>query len=343
MLIKILILVFCRLPVGVLLVLTLLSSPALAESPIEVGVGLKVDQITSINQKQENFGIVASLIMEWHEPQLATKPGEKALPQAMYKSSDFVKILSERQIPWPANYFYNLQGRVDYQNQMVAVDPKGNIKYFARFTATFQAPDFDFRQFPLDEQIFHLKLDSLPSVSVISYKALEDFSGLSDTLGEEEWILEDSRVEITTHTNLGVTAPRFILSFQGNRHLNYYIVRILIPVTIIILVSWFTFFLKDYGKRIDLASGNLLLFIAFNFTIANDLPRLGYTTLMDTFMMATFGITGLVVLANVLLRRMQRHGRDTLIDRIDDIGVWAYPLLYIGGGFLMFLMFYAQN
>ena len=67
------------------------------------------------------------------------------------------------------------------------------------------------------------------------------------------------------------------------------------------------------------------------------------TTLMDTFMMATFGITGLVVLANVLLRRMQRHGKDTLIDRIDDIGVWAYPLVYIGGGFLMFLIFYTQN
>ncbi len=334
---------FCRLSLGVLLVTTLFSSPLLAKSPIEVGVGLKVDQITSINQKQENFGVVASLLMEWHEPQLAAKPGEKAPPQTIYTPSDFIKIMTERQLLWPASSFYNLQGRVDYQNRLVIVDPKGNIKYFARFTATFQAPDFDFKQFPLDDQIFHLKLDSLPPVSEISYKALEDFSGLSDTLGEEEWILEDARTELTTHSNLGVTAPRFILSFQGSRHLNYYVVRILIPVMIIILVSWFTFFLKDYSKRIDLASGNLLLFIAFNFTIANDLPRLGYTTLMDTFMMATFGITGLVVLANVLLKRMQRHGRDVFIDKVDAVGVWAYPLLYIGGGFLMFVMFYAQD
>jgi Neurotransmitter-gated ion-channel ligand binding domain len=333
---------FCRLSLGVLLVFTLFTSPTLA-TPLEVEVGLKVDQITSINQKQENFGVVATLLMEWHEPQLAANPGENAPLQTLYKATDFGKMMMDRQLVWPAHYLYNLQGRVDYQNRIIAVDPKGNITYFARFSATFQAPDFDFRQFPFDEQTFHLKLDSLPPVSEITYKVLEDFSGLSDTLGEEEWILNNARAEITTQNNLGVTAPRFILSFHGNRHLNYYVVRILVPVMIIILVSWFTFFLKDYGKRIDLASGNLLLFIAFNFTIANDLPRLGYTTLMDTFMMATFGVTGLVVLANVLLRRMQRHGRDAFIDKVDTIGVWAYPLVYIGGGFLMFVMFYSQS
>ncbi|HHD64309.1 MAG TPA: electron transporter RnfC [Desulfobulbaceae bacterium] len=314
--------------------------PAVAKAPLEVGVGLRVDQITSINQKKENFGVVASLMLEWKEPQLATRPDEDVPPQRIYKASDFVNMLTERKLLWPAHSFYNLQGRVDYQNQFVAVDSQGNVKYFARFSAAFQAPDFDFTHFPLDTQNFHIKLIALLPTSDIKFKAMTDSSGLSEELGEEEWILAHTGSKITTHTSFGITVPCFILSFQGKRHLNYYIVRILVPVIIIILVSWFTFFLKDYGKRIDLSSGNLLLFIAFNFTIANDLPRLGYITLMDTFMMATFGITGLVVLANVWLRRAQRHGREAFIDRMDDIGVWAYPLLYIGGGFLVFLMSY---
>jgi len=157
---------------------------------------------------------------------------------------------------------------------------------------------------------------------------MED-SGLGDTLGEEEWVLGNVKSEITSHDIFGVVAPRLVLSFQGKRHLVYYIVRILIPVLIIILVSWFTFFLKDYGKRIDLASGNLLLFIAFNFTIANDLPRLGYITLMDTLMMATFGLTGLVVLLNVWMKRLQRHGRDKSLSKLDTVGVWLYPVLML--------------
>ncbi len=322
----------------VLLVL-LLASPAMSEEPLEVGVALKVSQITSIDQKAENFGVVATLRMEWLAPELAVSPGEKAPPQKFYKPEDFLKIVNERHLIWPAHSFYNLQGRIDYQNRIVAISPEGKVTYLARFTATFQAPDFNFQHFPFDKQNFFLKLDSFVPEHLIQFKPIQEYSGLGDTLGEEEWILDNVKTEVTNHNTVGVTASRLVLSFQGERHLVYYVLRILVPVLIIILVSWFTFFLKDYGKRIDLASGNLLLFIAFNFTIANDLPRLGYVTLMDTFMMAAFAITGLVVLLNVWLKRLHRHGRQKYLDVLDGIGVWLYPLLYLGGCALMYLLY----
>jgi len=65
---------------------------------------------------------------------------------------------------------------------------------------------------------------------------------------------------------------------------------------------------------------------------------LGYITLMDTFMMTTFGITGLVVLLNVWMKRLQRHGRDKSLNKLDMIGVWLYPVLYVGGGVLMYVL-----
>lgn len=322
------------------LLLLLLTSPAQSEEPLEVGVALKVHQITSIDQKSENFSVVATFRMEWLTPELAAKPGENAPPQRIYKAEDFIKIVSEKQLLWPIHSFYNLQGRIAYQNRAIGIDPDGNVTYLARFTGTFQAPDFNFQQFPLDVQSFCIKLDSFIPHNLVQFKPIVEYSGLGDALGEEEWVLGNVKAEVVNYNTLGFTASRLALSFQGERHLTYYVVRILIPVLIIILVSWFTFFLKDYGKRIDLASGNLLLFIAFNFTIANDLPRLGYITLMDTFMMATFGITGLVVLLNVWMKRLQRHGRERYLEKLDGIGVWFYPLLYIGGGGLMFVLFY---
>ena len=310
-----------------------------ADQPIEVGVSLKVHQITQINQKSENFSVVATLIMKFNEPTLADESGEKKLARP-YLAPNFAKLLEERGLTWPVHSFYNLQGRVDYQTRIVTLDAQGNIIYVARFTATFQAPDFDFRHFPLDSQNFYIKLDSLPNVNRIKYIVIQDSSGIGENLGEEEWKLKHTKTEVTTHKEFGENAYRFVLGFSGNRHLDYYILRILIPVIIIILVSWFTFFLKDYSKRIDLTSSNLLLFIAFNFTISNDLPRLGYITLMDTFLLATFATTGLVVLANVWLRRLQNVGKEMVASNLDRIFTWGYPMFYFGGGFLMLILFY---
>jgi len=311
----------------------------MADAPLDVGVALKVDQITTINQRQEIFGVVATLRMEWFEPALAANPSQETAEQRIYKAEEFGKFATEHQLVWPVHNFNNIQGRIDFQNRLVSIDRAGNVSYIASFTATFQAPDFDFRKFPLDKQIFFLTLDSLRPSDAIHFVPIHEYSGLGDSLGEEEWILENAQLTLSTYNDFGFDANRLTLSFQGERHILYYVVRILIPVTIIVLVSWFTFFLKDFGKRIDLASGNLLLFIAFNFTIANDLPRLGYMTLMDTFMMSTFVITGLVVLANVWMKRLQTRNKSKHIDTIDAIGIWLYPSLYAGGTLAVFLIF----
>ena len=136
-------------------------------------------------------------------------------------------------------------------------------------------------------------------------------------------------------------SSRFNFTFEMKRHLDYYIFRIFLPLLIIILVSWVIFFLRDYGKRVDAAAGNLLLLIAFNFTIAGNLPKLGYLTLMDIVLITAFVVTGLVLVLNVVLRRMEAAGKREQTVRIDRYVLWLYPFVYIivigGIGVIFFL------
>jgi len=127
----------------------------------------------------------------------------------------------------------------------------------------------------------------------------------------------------------GKATSRFSFSFRAHRHLIDYCLRIFLPLTIIILVSWMTFFLQDSSKRVDIAMANLLVFVAFNFTISNDLPRLGYMTFMDATVGATFMFRGMVVMINVIFRRMEVFGREHRARRIDNYTLWIYPFTLV--------------
>jgi hypothetical protein len=173
-------------------------------------------------------------------------------------------------------------------------------------------------------------VDALLPLDFVTFIPIEEYSKLGNELGEEEWIFE--RDWTSTDKVIGVTGKetsRFTFGFEASRHLDYYYLRIFLPLIVIILVSWFTFFLNDYGKRVDMAVANLLVFVAFNFTIGNDLPRLGYLTFIDAIMFAAFVFAGFVVLVNVMYRRMEVHGRESVARKLDKYTIWVYPLSLI--------------
>ena len=79
-----------------------------------------------------------------------------------------------------------------------------------------------------------------------------------------------------------------------------------------------------------MASASLLIFIMFNFAISGDLPRLGYMTFLDSILVAMFIITGLLIVFNVMLRRLRIKGRDDLARKIDVYALkWVYPFAYL--------------
>ena len=127
----------------------------------------------------------------------------------------------------------------------------------------------------------------------------------------------------------GKPTSRFSFNFRANRHLNYYWLRIFLPLAILITVSWMTFFLRDFSKRVDIAGANLLIFIAFNFTISNDLPRLGYMTFMDAIIVITFVYSGVAVITNIIFKRMEALGRQDMARRIDRSAIWIYPVMLL--------------
>ncbi|UCC53353.1 MAG: hypothetical protein JSV68_05160, partial [Anaerolineaceae bacterium] len=104
-----------------------------------------------------------------------------------------------------------------------------------------------------------------------------------------------------------------------------------------------TFFLRDYAMRIEVASANLLVFIAFSFSLADNYPRLGYVTFLDAVMVITFIISALVVVYNVYLRRLEINGQGELANRIDNVFDWIYPISIVVAAVMLYVIFFVLS
>jgi hypothetical protein len=192
------------------------------------------------------------------------------------------------------------------------------------------APYFNFRRYPFDHQVFFYEVRSVVPDTFIELTPMEELWGFGDLLGEEEWILENPRLIASVEPGLtGQESSQVALRFEGRRHIEYYALRLFLPLLVLIVVAWATFFLEQYQRRIEIAGANLLVFVAFNFAISDSLPRLGYTTFLDFILQWMFLVTGAVIVVNVALRRLEIDGHEALARRIDNWVIkWIYPLGY---------------
>ena len=304
----------------------------LLQLPIAVQVGVRMDQITGVDQRGESFGAVASLRMDWADPALAFNPESCGCRLKTFGSDAFAQYAQQHGVLWPEFVVFNQQGNRWAQKRIVVLRPDGSAQYYERFSTTLQAPDFDFRRFPFDTQRFFIRVELIAPEWKFRFVELPGYSGLGRQLGEEEWVTTgfDTRISSETETT-GLPVSRFSYGFTAERHLNYYAYRIFLPVLVIIVIAWVTLFLRDYGKRVEVAGGNLLLFIAFNFTISSDLPRLGYLSFLDTLLLSAFVVTGCMFVLAVYMRRLEAGGASAVLQRIDGWVIWLYPLAYVLG------------
>ena len=126
-------------------------------------------------------------------------------------------------------------------------------------------------------------------------------------------------------------APGFAFIFTAKRHLNYYFLQTVMPLVLIVIMSWGPFWIAPSlaGTQISLAASSMLTTIAYRFLLANLLPKLPYMTRMDYFTLFSTVLVFAALVEVIITSSLSHANRDQLAQRIDRWSRVVFPILFV--------------
>lgn len=284
-----------------------------------------IDEVDSANQS-----FVANVYVEfrWHDPRLASDDTPRTIV--------FDKAWN------PRIQIVNQQHIFKTFPEILEVSKKGNVTYRQRYWGNFSQP-LDLKEFPLDSQKLEIQFVAVGynKNEVLFVQNPDEPSGLADKLSVSEWKVSHWSAEPIDYKPTKNVEPLsgFHLVVQADRNVRYYVIKIIIPLLMIVAMSWLVFWIdpKESGSQISVAITTMLTLIAYRFSIGALVPKVSYLTRLDYFILGSTLMVFLTLLLVIVTSNLAKSGQAQLAIRIDRWSRILFPLMLVGITLLAFL------
>ncbi|HKM99091.1 MAG TPA: hypothetical protein VJX23_01145 [Candidatus Binataceae bacterium] len=319
--------------------LTLLPPPSHGQ-PVNIGVGIHIINIASIDEVKEQFEIDGYLIGKWVDSRLRYVPAGPG---------DEERDFQRDQIWIPYFEMVNAVTPRERYDTSIRVAPDGSVTYLERFHVVLSSR-FALRRFPFDSQslliIIHPFVRQLSRITyslfdhhIWTAREFNQYSSLAqwDFEAVEPYIGSD-----VLYNGVSVAEARFTIKVK--RRSNFYVWKVILPLTLMVLLSWSVFWVeaRDLSNQVQIAVTTILTVIAFAFAISASMPRVPYLTYIDAFFLTcyVFVFLAIVELMSVHLAH-RREGTTDLGIRIQRMCRWFVPVSFLVTNVILIVHFLA--
>jgi hypothetical protein len=255
--------------------------------PATVFGGFEIQEIRDIAPATGSFKARLYVWLYWDEPRAAPN-----LPDGQASLAFDAQSIFERGLVWnPEPSFSNSLEPPLIDERTVEVFPQ-QLEYWFRAAGTFtdRAGALDFRWFPFDSQKLRIELETPYSTKLVKLTA--DPTDDPDVVREQvrslrnaEWEFTDAYVEESTVSYFSEedgTLSQLSIVIDAQRRSGFYLVHIYLPIFIILSLCYFALWLPEKWSEAIVGTfvTCLLSLIAFNFIVSEDIPKVGYLTVM---------------------------------------------------------------
>ena len=293
--------------------------------PKEVQVGIYVINVQDVNSANQTYKATVGLDMKWNDPTLKCTSAED---EGKIRKFDLEEI-------WNPSMIIINEERVFKQFEYKAwVDCLGNVDYGQIIHGDF-VTIANIKEFPFDERPLTIELVSTEfETNEMQFVNDVKTTGRGEHFSVTDWHIEEDPVVESGAYNFepdNSQLSSFTYSLTAKRNYNFFIWKIILPLIIIVVMSWAVFWIppSQLGPQIGLSVTSMLTLIAYRFAIGHVVPNVAYLTRFDKFV---FGSTLLVFLALVeamVSGSLSYAEKYKLADSIDWYSRFIFPAIFI--------------
>lgn len=179
--------------------------------------------------------------------------------------------------------------------------------------------NMDFRNYPFDSQSVTVEVEGFEPVDKLVFEPDVAASGYDYLVNVPGWNLGETRSDVTVHDYPDFSYSRYVFSFDLERAFLSSFLKTIFPVIIITTIAMLAFWMSptNFPPRIGLAASTLLAAVAAHLNAANQLPPIGYLTLMDKVMIVAYALFLNNLVSMVLQMRLVDHKKEAQVAKVN--------------------------
>jgi hypothetical protein len=189
------------------------------------------------------------------------------------------------------------------------------------------------RDFPFDRQVFEIQLAATGYTSEEVELVIDPKSRISERFSLPDWNVIGWKTESKDIQAFfgGENAVAITLSFEATRRAGYFIGKVIVPLVMIVAMSWVVFWIdpRESGTQVSVAITSILTLIAYRFAVGAHLPKVEYMTRLDLFVLGSSILVFVSLIQVVVTSSYAKTDRILKARRIDLWCRWLFPIVFV--------------
>ena len=284
----------------------------------DVEVRIYLIDIEGIDTVSQNFTANLTLVFRWKDPSLA-----HAGPGSISRPLD--------DIWFPRIQILNQQRLVSTLPRAAEISPDGEVVHRRRYWGGISQP-LDLQAFPFDSQQLQVKLANVGFGGELVNLVPSTESGISSNLTIPDWdvtgwdfVTGDLSFDDGSNSLKGM-----VLSVDVKRDSSFFKYKVIFPLVLIVMMSWMVFWIDPalVAPQISLSVTAMLTMIAYRFALAGLMPRLGFLTVLDHFVLASTIVVFLSMAEVIYTAHLSTSDQLEKARKVDRAARWIAPTIY---------------